>query len=224
MVDFSKRLTPQQEAINDGTYDDYDPFNDVDIQNDGRWIQEQEEKQSMALELAQGQAIARIVNSPLPEYLIKLGELPISPEEKVEIDSLFDYGAKNARPFSKYINKVVTIIGACIHYKPPFQSYVSPEDVKRGIASEEKAGYNKIIYLLDEFDENGLPIFMAGSEGLANHTRAMLTQKGWFLWDKPVRYFITRGTTKGEPFTMINQDRVDRLKAERQAREEKKKK
>jgi hypothetical protein len=222
MVDFKSRLNQaldnqDDEMLSSMVHGDYDPFNGEEEAEDTI-----RQERSMELELQQGKNIAAIMNSELPEYLIQLAKLDKTPEEKVELDSLYTYAAVNARPFTKYVNKVVTIIGACVHYRPPFDSYVSEEDRRRGIESEKKAGYNQILYMLDEFDENEMPIFIKGSEALANHTRAMLVNNGWFEWEKPMRYFITRGETRGAPFTMISMDRVERMRASKLSRQQRK--
>lgn len=177
--------------------------------------------QETDIAIADGQAIAEIRKAPLPEYLIeleKIGTYPhcqeryrdISARDKLEILSLYEGGMP--RSFQKYLNKIVTVIGVAIWFHPPFEA---------ADKSGRKPGYEQIIFLTDEFDEDGLPIKIAGSSGLTNHVRGMLSGYGWFIWDEPVRFYCKR--EEGGPFQMINQDRVDKMRAAKEARKEKKK-
>ena len=199
MVDFKNYIRTET------TFDsDVDPYNDADIQNDGRWLQEQEDQ--ALIEAEQGREIALRMQASLPRYLQELEKLPCSPEEKVEMLSLFEGG--EVIPFTKFVNKVVTIIGCIVWTRPPYLDRTT---------GEEKEGYDQIRYMLDDFTEEGVPKIMSGSSGLINHTQGMLAANGWYLWEKPVRYKCLWDGS-GTPFRMINQDRVDKMRAAKEAR------
>lgn len=168
------------------------------------------------LEEQQGKQIAAIMQSEVPEYLKQLALLGtredcqhtlrgISPEEKLEILSLYEGSVH--RPFGKYLNKTVTILGCIIWYHPPIESFDG---------SGKKPGWDQILFLTDEF-ESGLPVVIKGSAGLTNHVRGMFAAKGWYMWDTPVRYTLLR-ESNSSPFQMINQDRIDRMQAAKEAR------
>lgn len=213
MVDFNRRVL---NAL-DNHYDEelssvvhngenFDPFMDKEEEDDPSHYDVTD------IEVQSGQNISEIMRSDLPEYLVQLEKLVCPPEEKVELLSLYE--GSIPRPFDKYINRVVTILGAIVWYHPPFQPNVENKNAPK------KPGYDMILFLTDEFDEDGLPIVIKGSEGLTNHVRGMLSANGWYIWEAPVRYRLIR-EGQGKPFKMINQDRVDRMRAEKEARKQK---
>lgn len=222
MVDFAKQLNAALTEEDDAMLSELihsTPLYDNDENQEEYY---KEENRETAIAIADGQAIAAIRKAPLPEYLVeleKIGTYPhcqqnykdISPKDRLEILSLYEGGMP--RSFQKYLNKVVSIIGCCIWYHPPFEA---------ADKTGQKPGYEQIIFLTDEFDEDGLPIKIAGSSGLTNHVRGMLSGYGWFIWDDPVRFYCKR--EEGGPFQMINQDRVDMMRKAKEARMNKKEK
>lgn len=209
MVDFSS-LRKANEIARNFNPEDYEPENVF-----------REERSLEEIDIATGKEISMIMNSPIPEYLVELERLGtrtdcqhslfgISPEEKVEILSIYE--GSIARPFDLYLNKTVYLLGAIVWYHPPFQ----PAD-----GSDKKPGYEQILLLTDNFDEDNQPIVIKGSAGLTNHIRGILSAKGWYMWDEPTPYTFKRGGA-GMPFQMINTSRVNKMLAAKKAREGKK--
>lgn len=157
----------------------------------------------MALEAAN---ISNIITGAIPEHLIQLEKLDIPDDEKLELLSLYE-GA-NWQKFSKYTNAIVPILGAIVWYHPPFKSKPNQEGI-----SEVKAGYHKILFLTDNLDSDGIPIVIScSSSSLALHVLAMLRLKGWYVWEKPIRYkFLYDGP--GTPYRLLNVEQFERRKA-----------
>lgn len=118
----------------------------------------------------------------LPLYIRKLQELEIPEEEKEPLLSLYTGGA--IRSIDYYVNTQVEIQGAAILYHGPYKG---------------KDGYNHNGYYFNAFlttqqDENGnFIVLRSSSASLMLHAAYMLNQRGWFLWQKPVVYRVTRG-------------------------------
>jgi hypothetical protein len=231
MVDFRKRLQmtgEEQDMLYSELMGGKDEFpSDYSFAEESAPSEDQSPQEDFAdretdIAIADGLAIAEISSYPLPKYLIeleKIGTYPhcqenyrnLSPKDRLEILSLYEGGMP--RSFTKYLNKVVSIIGCVIWWHPPFEA---------ADKTGRKPGYDQIIFLTDEFDEDGLPIKIAGSSGLTNHVRGMLSGYGWFIWDEPVRFYCKR--EEGGPFQMINKDRVDAMRKAKEARINKKEK
>lgn len=224
MVDFKSRLNNALEEENDNllsqlvhggieqdftSQDSYPSDYSHVLEEKTEWNGETEA--DAIIEEEQGREIALRADKPLPRYLKELEKLSCSPQEKVEMLSLFEGG--EVIKFTKFVGKTVSIIGCIIWTRPPMT------DRSTG---EQKEGYDEIRFLLDEFTEDGIPKIMTGSLGLLNHTFAMLSANGWYVWDKPVRYRCLWDGS-GTPFRMIDQDRVERMQEERNARQGKNK-
>lgn len=137
--------------------------------------------------------IEAMENGQLPLYIRKLQELGVPEEEKEPILSLYIGGA--FRSFDYYVNNVVEIQGAAILYHGPYMSRPVKDSTGKVIAeSQPQPGYYFTAFLTTQEDEKGNLIVLRSSGAfLMLHAAYMVNQRGWFLWEKPIKYRVTRG-------------------------------
>lgn len=103
------------------------------------------------------------------------------------------------------MNKEVVVRGAAIMHHGAFYSQKEKDEKGQPLL---KAGYDYISFLTDMEDEAGLPKLLDAAYGsLANHTRGMLHKRGWFIWEKPVKYLLSIDPDTNA-FRMIDVERV----------------
>lgn len=140
------------------------------------------------------------LESPLPMYLRELEKLPFTPDQKLQILSWYEGGTW--KKFSEVINTEWEVAGAIIWYHPPF---ISKKEKDQNGNPTLQQGYEKILILTTKKDENERPIVIEASAGsLTMHMVSILRTKGWFLWQKPVKYRFFTGPNGS--FRMFNID------------------
>lgn len=120
----------------------------------------------------------------LPIHLQMLELLPVDDDRKEELLSWYD--GIEPRSFNSYINKEVSVQGSIIREYPAFHG-------KDGITH---AGYFKVLLLLENKDEDGNFIVLSTSgRSVGEQMLFALKKKGWYIWDKPATYRITKAST-----------------------------
>lgn len=129
----------------------------------------------------------------LPLYIRKLQELDIPEEEKEPLLSLYTGGV--IRSFDYYVNNTVEIQGAALLFHGPYMSRPVKDKLGLVIAeSRPQPGYYFSAFLTTYQDEKGnFIVLRSSSASLMLHVAYMLNQRGWFLWEKPIIYRVTRG-------------------------------
>lgn len=206
MVNFSKHVKAMQD--DEGYYDDFNPFDDEKVEDK---IEDTELSPEVLQEIEKtNRAIAKKIN--VPEYIQKLANVKGSEEDKLGYLSLYE--GLEEREFAKYNRRVIPIIGAIVKFFPPFVSNTEKDENGK---AKLMPGYEKPLFLTDLEDEDGNPIMIGGSKGLEMHVRAMCASRGWYIWERPVNYlFLYDGP--GTPYRVVDQDRIEQMKAEREAR------
>lgn len=124
----------------------------------------------------------QIETGEVPMYIRKLYDLDLPPDEKESLLSI--YLGVFPRKLDLYINEVVEVQGVAI----------LPHGDFKGKDGTYKKGYYKTYILTTMEDDKGNPVVLASSGGgLTLHMAYAMEQRGWYIWDKPVRYKITRG-------------------------------
>lgn len=143
--------------------------------------------------------IMDMLNGKLPYHIQKLRDKHLSPDDEEFEMSLFTGGIP--KPFDEYINKEITVLGAAIIPHGQYRAKSDPEDAPL------RPGYLKFRFVISELDSNGNPIILetSGVEIFSHMTNA-LNAYGWFLWDRPRKYLITKGGKNGAYF-MRNTER-----------------
>ena len=144
--------------------------------------------------------IADMELGTLPLYMRKLQELPLPEEEKEPLLSL--YTGVSYRSLNEYINLQIEVLGAAILYHGPYMG-------KDKLAHD---GYYFTALLTSEQDNKGnLVVLRTSSAGTMLHMAYALNQKGWFLWEKPTTYTVTKG--EDGSFRLKNMERPKALEA-----------
>lgn len=131
-----------------------------------------------------------LVSGKVPLHIQELiNKHPDDPEAAEMEYNLF--AGVEPESFDAYINREVNILGATFLPHPPFL----------GKDGEHHDGYWKVYLLTDEKDRNGHNIVLAVSGVNVNQHMVMaIKARGWYLWEKPVRYLITKGSKSGAYF------------------------
>lgn len=123
------------------------------------------------------------------QRLIEKSErLHLSPE-----DAEYELGCFVGVPsqdFSDYINQKVTVLGAAII---PHGPYKAKED-KDNPNAPLHPGYLRCLFVIDETDKHDdYVVLECNGVNVFDHTLNMLTNYGWYMWEKPREYMIRRG-------------------------------
>jgi hypothetical protein len=74
--------------------------------------------------------------------------------------------------------------GVMLNWHPPYT----------GKDGQMKCGYFYTLILTTQPDEDGNPIVIrSSSAGLMQHLLAAMQMRGWYIWQKPVKYRLTIG-------------------------------
>lgn len=150
--------------------------------------------------------VVLLKETEIPEYIIQISTINRDRNDLLAILSIFENGTLVR--FTRYVGQDVNILGAIIWHHPPYLSKKEKDDKGEPLL---KVGYDQIRFLTDKRDENDNPIVVFASYGsLANHVRAILSVRGWYLWDEPVKYRFKINEDSGA-FQIIDMDRVNRL-------------
>ncbi len=156
-------------------------------------VTEQEPEEGELLIVSRDMIIAEMEAGIVPLYIRKMQELQIPEEEKEPLLSL--YTGQAPRKLDDYYNTTVEIIGGAILYHGPYQG-------KDGLPHK---GYFFLALLTTERDNKGnLVVLKTSSSGSMVHFAYALAQRGWFLWQEPVQYLVTRGEDGSHRFRNVS--------------------
>lgn len=143
--------------------------------------------------------VASLLSGKTPYHIQRLKDKRLSADEEEYQMSLFTGGAPV--PFDAYINKEVTILGAAVIPHPPYRAKGDPVDAPL------RPGYLKMRFVIDKMDEDGNPVILetSGTEVFSHMVNA-INSYGWYLWDHPRKYLITKGGKNGA-FFMRNMEK-----------------
>src|SRR5258708_2995032 len=151
------------------------------------------------------------LDDPTIQMMLK-GEIPLyfetllekhrdNPEEAEPEYSLF--AGVDPKSFNDCINKEVNVLGCTVL---PHPAYRSKKD------GSIQPGYEKVYLLLDEKDSNGSHVVISTSgKYIFSYMTETMKYRGWYLWEKPARYRINKGSKSGAFFMQNVRSKLRRI-------------
>lgn len=143
-------------------------------------------------------------NHDLPLHLQVLESLEVDNEVKESLENA--YCGVEPQPLSNYIGEEVTILGAIIWESGPYLG-------KDGLM---KPSYYQIRLLTDIPIEKkgeiiGMVVLRSSSVTIAQHMFYAMRRRGWYLFDSPQRYRITKGQGGAHFMYNMSHNNMDKL-------------